>query len=179
MNLYVNILRVLHREFEMSLMEELTYFLGLQIKQVEEGTFISQTKYCLELLKKFDMKDSKIISTPTTLNVLIDKDERGVDFDVTRYQASPKDPHFKIVKRILRYLNRTFHHSFWYHKGSACSLVGYSDSDFAGWKSDRRSTSGTCHLFRSCLVFWHSKKHHSVLLSTVDDEYVVAGSCYA
>lgn len=164
---------------------ELTYFLGLQIKKVGEGTFISQTKYCLELPKKFEMKDSKSISKPVASNVLFDKDEKGVDFDITmyrglvvsllyltanrfnimfsvcmcsRYQASPKGSRFKIVKCILRYLNGTSHHSLWYPKCSACSLVGYSDSNFAGCKSDRKSTSGTCHLFESCLVFWHSKK---------------------
>lgn len=137
-------------EFEMSLMGELTYFLGFQIKQGEEGNFISQTNYCLDLLKKFEMKDSKTISTPIASNVLIDKDERGLNFDGTRYrgktrsllylitsrsdiifslctcaryQASPKDSHFKIVKHILRYLNGTSNHGLWYPKGSACSLV--------------------------------------------------------
>lgn len=68
-------------------MGELTYFLGLQIKQDEEGTFISQTKYCLDLLKKFEIKDSKTISTPMASNVLIDKDETRVDFDITRYRS--------------------------------------------------------------------------------------------
>ncbi|XP_058781059.1 uncharacterized mitochondrial protein AtMg00810-like [Vicia villosa] len=67
---------LMQRKFEMSLIGELTYFLGLQIKQDEVGIFISQTKYYLELLKKFDMKDSKSISTPMKSIVLIDKDER-------------------------------------------------------------------------------------------------------
>ena len=61
-------------EFEMSLMGEITYLLGLQIKQAKEGIFISQMNHCLELLKKFDVKDSKIISIPMESNVLIDKD---------------------------------------------------------------------------------------------------------
>lgn len=69
----------------MSLIGELTYFLGLQIKQGEEEFFISQMKYYLDLLKKFEMKDSKTISTPMASNVLIDKDERGVNFDITMY----------------------------------------------------------------------------------------------
>lgn len=104
------------------------------------------------------MKDSKTISTPMTSNVLIDKDERGMDFDVTRYQgiirslfyltsrrhdimfsvwmcsryqASHKDSYFKIVKRILRYLNGTFY-DLSYPKGSACILVSYFDSNFTG-----------------------------------------------
>lgn len=104
------------------------------------------------------MKDSNTISTPIALNVLIDKDERGVDFNVTRYicilyltasrsyimfslcmcaryQVSPKDSHFKIIKHILKYLIKTFNHVVSYPKGSACSLVGYFGSDFMGFKS--------------------------------------------
>ena len=56
------------------------------------------------------------------------------------------------------YINGTSHHGLWYPKGSACSLVGYSDSDFVGCNSDRKITSGTCHLFGSYLVSWHNKK---------------------
>ncbi|XP_050890872.1 secreted RxLR effector protein 161-like [Lathyrus oleraceus] len=96
-----------------------------------------------------------------------------------RYQASPKDSNFKIVKCILRYLNGTSNHGLWYPKKSACSLVGYYDSDFMGYKLDRNSTSGTCHLYGSCLVSCHSKKQHSVSLSTAKAEYVAAGSCCA
>lgn len=111
--------------------------------------------------------------------MFIDKDEREMDFDITRYRgiiqsllyltasrpniifsvcmcarskASHKESHFKIVKRILRHLNGISHRGLWYLKGSACSLVGFSDSDFSGCKSDRKNTSGTCHLFVSCLV---------------------------
>jgi hypothetical protein len=62
-------------EFEMSMMGELTYFLGLQIKKLEEGTFIYQTKYCLELLKKFGMTDSKIMETLMASTCALSKDE--------------------------------------------------------------------------------------------------------
>ena len=64
-----------------------------------------------------------------------------------------------------------------YTKGSSSYLVVFSDSDFASCKSDRKSTSGTCHLFGNCLISWHSKKQHSVTLSTTEAEYVAAGSC--
>lgn len=67
----------------------------------------------------------------------------------------------------------------WYSKGSDCSLVGYYDSDFVGYKSDRKSTSGTCHLFSNSLVSWHSKKQVYVALSTAEAEYVTSGSCCA
>lgn len=96
-----------------------------------------------------------------------------------KYQASPRGSHFKTVRIILRYLNGTSQHGLWFPKGSTCSLVGCSDSDFSGCMSDKKSTSGICHLFGNFLVSWHSKKQHSVALSTVEVEYVVAGSYYA
>lgn len=74
-------------EFEIPLMEELTYFLGFQIKQAEEGTFISQPKYCLELIKKFDMQNLRSISTPITSNMLIDRDKNGVEIEITKYRG--------------------------------------------------------------------------------------------
>ena len=55
-------------EFEMSMMGELTYFLGLQLKQLKHGTFLNQSKYCFNLLKKFKMKDCKEVATPITIN---------------------------------------------------------------------------------------------------------------
>ncbi|XP_050918416.1 secreted RxLR effector protein 161-like [Lathyrus oleraceus] len=114
-----------------------------------------------------------------TSNMFIDKDEKGIDFDITGYQASLKDSHFETMKRILRYLNGTFHHSLWYPKSSACRLIGYSGSDFMGCKSDRKSTSGINNLFGSCLVSWHSKKQHNVAFSTAEAEYVATYSCCA
>jgi len=56
-------------------------------------------------------------------------------------------------------------------------LVGYSDSDFAGCKLDRKGTSFTCHLLGSSLISWHNKKQACVPLSTVEAEYIAAGSC--
>ncbi|KAK2364610.1 cysteine-rich RECEPTOR kinase [Trifolium repens] len=75
-------------EFEMSMMGELTYFLGLQIKQLEEGTFIYQTKYCLELLKKFGMTDSKHMETPMASTCALSKDEESKDVEITKYRGS-------------------------------------------------------------------------------------------
>lgn len=72
-------------EFEMSLMGELTYFLGLPIKKPKGGTFISQKKYCMKLLKKFNMKNSKTISTHIASNMPIDKDESKVQIYITKY----------------------------------------------------------------------------------------------
>jgi len=67
----------------------------------------------------------------------------------------------------------------WYPSKVSLDLVGYSDSDFAGCKIDRKSTSGTCHLLGSSLISWHSKKQACVGLSTAEVEYIAVGSCCA
>ena len=67
----------MHSEFEMSMMRELNYFLGLQIKQTKDGIFVNQSKYVMDLLKKFDMEDVKPISTPMSSSTKLNKDESG------------------------------------------------------------------------------------------------------
>nr|XP_043625577.1 uncharacterized mitochondrial protein AtMg00810-like [Erigeron canadensis] len=94
-----------------------------------------------------------------------------------RYQASPKESHLKAVKRIFRYLKGSPNLGLWYPKDSGFDLICYSDSDFAGSKIDRKSTSGACQFLGNRLVSWSSKKQHSVSISTAEAEYVAAGSC--
>ena len=69
------------KRFEMSMMGELKFFLGFQIKQMKEVTFICQTKYTHDMLKKFDMADAKPIKTPMTLNGHLDLNEEGKSID--------------------------------------------------------------------------------------------------
>jgi hypothetical protein len=73
------------REFEMSMMGELTFFLGLQIKQTREGTFVHQGKYTKNLLKKFDMGEAKPLSTPMSTTTTLDVDEEGEAVDQKEY----------------------------------------------------------------------------------------------
>ena len=80
------------------------------------------------------------------------------------------------MKRIFRYLVGTKDIGLWYPAKCNLDLVAYTDSDFAGSKLDRKSTSGYCQFLRGCLVSWASKKQHSVTLLTVEAEYVTAGS---
>jgi hypothetical protein len=94
-----------------------------------------------------------------------------------RYQSDPKECHLVAVKRILRYLVSTPCFGIWYPKGSTFDLIGYSDSDYAGCKVDRKSTSGTCQFLGRSLVSWSSKKQTFVALSTAEVEYVAAGQC--
>ena len=79
----------------------------------------------------------------------------------------------------MKYLQGIINVGLWYPADVSLNLVGYSDSNFAGCKIDRKSTSGTCHLLGSSLVSWHNKKQACVALSTVEAEYIAAGSCYA
>ena len=89
-----------------------------------------------------------------------------------RFQANLKECH-------LRYLVHTSNLGLWYPKGSRFDLLGYSDSDYACCKVDRKSTSGTCQFLGRSLVSWSSKKQNYVALSTVEAEYVAAGACGA
>ena len=166
-------------ELEMSMMGELTFFLELQIKQLKDGTFVSQTKYAKELVKKFGMEDSKIISTPMAQNANLESDPSGKTIDITqyramigsllyltasrpdimfavclctRYQACPKESHLIAVKRILRYVKGTQNLGLWYGKQTTLDLIGYIDDDFAGDRMDRKSTSGTCQFLGGSLV---------------------------
>ena len=197
---------LMQSEFEMSMIGELTFFLGLQIKQMKDEIFISQNKYCRELLKRFGMESGKEVATPMGTSTYLDKDEGGNPVELTkyrgmigsllyltasrpdimfstclcaRYQANPKESHLTAVKRIMKYLKGTVDVGLWYPKGSTCSLIGYTDSDFAGCKLDRKSTSGTCHLLGNALVSWSCKKQACVALSTAEAEYIAAGSCCA
>jgi hypothetical protein len=117
--------RIMIQKFEMSMMGELKYFLGFQVKQLQEGTFISQTKYTQDILTKFGMKDAKPIKTPMGTNGHLDHDTRGKSVDqkvyrsmigsllylcasrpdimlsvcmCARFQADPKEVHLRAVK---------------------------------------------------------------------------------
>jgi len=100
-------------------------------------------------------------------------------FMCSRYQANTKESHLSAVKRIMRYLLGTINLGLWYPKNSSYNLVEYSDSDFAGFKPDKKNTSGTCHSIGSALVSWHNKKQNSVVLSTAKVKYISTRSCCA
>ncbi|XP_057997750.1 secreted RxLR effector protein 161-like [Hevea brasiliensis] len=96
-----------------------------------------------------------------------------------RFQSCPKESHLIAVKRIFKCLIGTHSIGLWYPKCDTFDLVGYSDSDFAGSRLDRKSTSGTCQFLGHALVSWRSKKQTSVTFSTAEVEYIAAGSCVA
>jgi hypothetical protein len=198
--------RIMIQKFEMSMMGELKYFLGFQVNQLQDGTFISQTKYIQDILNKFGMKDAKSIKTPMGTNGHLDLDTGGKSVDqkvyrsmigsllylcasrpdivlsvcmCARFQADPKEVHLRAMKTIMRYLVYTPKFGLWYPKGSTFDLIGYSDADWAGCKIDRKSISGTCQFLGRSLMSWASKKQNSVALSTAEAEYIAADHCCA
>ena len=92
-----------------------------------------------------------------------------------RYQADPKEPHLTAVKQIFRYLKGTPNLGLWYPKDSGFNLIAYSDSDFAGCKLDRKSTTVGCQLLGGKLISWTSKKQNSVSIVN----YLVVSNCYS
>jgi hypothetical protein len=198
--------KIMIDRFEISMMEELKYFLGFQIKQLEDGMFISQTKYTFDLPKKFGMDKAKPIKTHMGTNGHLDLDMGGKSVDqkvyrsmislllylcafrpnimlsvcmCARFQAAPKECYLRAVKRIMRYLVLTPYLGIWYTKGAHIELIGYSDADYAGCKVDRKSTSGTYQFLDRFLVYLSSKKQNFIALSTAEAEYVAARSCCA
>ncbi|GKA49386.1 uncharacterized mitochondrial protein-like protein [Tanacetum coccineum] len=197
--------KLMHEKFQMSSMGELTFFLGLQVKQKKDGIFISHDKYVGEILKKFGFTEVKNASTPMETQKPLLNDEDGKEVDVymyrsmigslmylissspdimfalctyARYQVNPKVSHLHDVKKIFRYLKGQPKLGLWYPKDSPFDLVTYTDSDYVGVSLDRKSTTEGCQFLRSRLISWQCKKLTVVANSTTKAEYVAASSCY-
>nr|GEW48027.1 putative ribonuclease H-like domain-containing protein [Tanacetum cinerariifolium] len=191
---------------QMSSMGELTFFLALQVKQKQNGIFISQDKYVAEILRKISLIDGKSASTPIDTEKHLHKDPDVEDVDVhtyrsmigslmyltslrpdimfvvcacTRFQVTPKASHLHAIKRIFRYLKGKPHLGLWYHKDSPFNLVAYSHSDYASASLDRKSTTGGCQFLGCLLIFLQYKKQTVVATSSTEAEYVAAASCCA
>ncbi|GJR68143.1 ribonuclease H-like domain-containing protein [Tanacetum coccineum] len=160
---------LMHKKFQMSSMGELTFFLGLQVMQRDDGIFISQDKYVADILNKFDFSSVKTSSTLIETNKALLKDEEAEDVDVhlyrsmigslmyltasrpdiifvvcacARFQVTPKVSHLHAVKRIFRYLKGQPKLGIWYPRDSPLDLEAFSDSDYAGASLNRKSTTG-------------------------------------
>nr|GEW26647.1 hypothetical protein [Tanacetum cinerariifolium] len=157
--------KLMKDKFQMSSMMELTFFLGLQVKQKKDGIFISQDKYVAEILRKFGLTEGKSASTPIDTEKPLLKDPDGEDVDVHIYRSM-------IVKRIFRYLKGKPLLGLWYLKDSPFDLVAYSDSDYAGASLDKKSKTGGCQFLGCRLISWQCKKQTVVATSSTEAEYV-------
>jgi len=137
-------------EFEMSMMGELKFFLGIQINQSKDGVYVHQTKYTKELLKKFKFEDCKVMNTPMHPTYTLSKEDTGSKVDLkqhkgmigsllyltssrpdilfnvclyARFQSDPRESHLTVVKRIFRYLKGTTNLGLLYRKSLDYKLV--------------------------------------------------------
>ncbi|GJU90936.1 retrovirus-related pol polyprotein from transposon TNT 1-94 [Tanacetum coccineum] len=151
--------KMMHKKFHINSIGELTFFLGLQVKQKEDGIFISQDTYVTEILKKISFSDVKTANTPMETHKPLLKDTDGEDVDEHIYlKDQPKL-------------------GLWYPKDSPFDLVAYTDSDYAGASLDRKSTTGGCQFLGCRLISWQCKKQTVVANSITEAEYVAASSC--
>nr|GEU36157.1 copia protein [Tanacetum cinerariifolium] len=198
--------KLMHSKFEISMIGELKFFLGIQIYQSPRGIFINQAKYAQEILIKHGMTSCDSVGTLMATKHL-DADLSGTPVDQTkyqsmvgalmyltasrpdivhatcycaRYQAKPTEKHLTVVKRIFRYLKDTIHMGLWYPKETSFKQTAFLDLDHAGCLDSRKSTSGDIQfLSGDRLVSWSSKKQDCTSMSSAEAEYVSLSACCA
>ncbi|KAL4021602.1 hypothetical protein IC575_020408 [Cucumis melo] len=157
-SMFEDLKKVMTQEFEMTDIGPMSYYLPIEVKQLEEGIFISQERYTREILEKFNMINSKSVTTPIENGTKLSKYEKGDDVDpsyfkslvgslkyltctplnilfsiglVSRFTESPTTTHLKVAKRILRYLKCTLDYGLFYSSSKEFKFEGYCDSDWA------------------------------------------------
>nr|KYP42471.1 hypothetical protein KK1_036106 [Cajanus cajan] len=191
----------LHANFSLKDIGSLDYFLGIEVKATPQGgLLLSQDKYITDLLTRVKMEDCKGISTPMIGGQQLTKD--GILFDdptlyrsivgalqhatitrpeiafsvnkVSQFMCLPMEEHWKVVKRILRYLKGTLGHGLLFTPATSTNpfnLTAFTDADWAADPNDRRSTSAACIYLGPNLVSWWSKKQLLVARSSTEAEY--------
>ncbi|XP_060675774.1 secreted RxLR effector protein 161-like [Ziziphus jujuba] len=187
----------------MSDLRVMNYFLGMEIYQFSHGIFLSQKKYAVELLKKFDMEKRNLVDTPMVYNQKFELENGAAKIEVSTYRsligslfylcASRPDiifsvsllsrfmhasshMHYSAVKRVLRYIRGTVDYGVWFLKQEEGKLMGYVDSDWAGSMQDSKSTSGYLFSLGSGPFSWSLQKQGSVAQSTAEAEYITAAA---
>ncbi|GJT99815.1 ribonuclease H-like domain-containing protein [Tanacetum coccineum] len=187
----------LHKEFDMTDLGALNYFLGISVTRDSTSMFLSPNKYAMELLKRAHMlncnptrtpvdTESELglkgtpISDPTLYRSLADglqyltfsrPDLCYVVQQICLYMHDPWEPHLAALKRIFRYVQGNLEFGLQLYASSGSSLMAYSDTDWAGCPATRRSTSGYCVFIGENLLSWSAKRQHTLLCSSAEAEY--------
>ncbi|GJY88713.1 ribonuclease H-like domain-containing protein [Tanacetum coccineum] len=147
----------------------LNYFLGISVTRDSSGMFLSQHKYAAEILERAHMANCNPSRTPVDTESKVGDDGDPVS-DQTFYQ-SLAEPRFSTLKWILRYVHGTLNHGLKLFSSSTTSLVAYSDADWAGCPTTRRSTSGYCVFIGNNLLSWSSKRQPKLFRCNAEAEY--------
>ncbi|KAL4018724.1 hypothetical protein IC575_022344 [Cucumis melo] len=148
----------LGQHFEMKDLGSLNYFLGLEVSRRSDGYLLSQAKYASDLLARSGITDSSTASTPLDPNV-----------HLTPYDGVPLENVTRSTTHcILRYVKGTLGHGLQFSSQSSLVLSGYSDADWAGDPTGRRSTTGYCFYLGDSLISWRSKKQSVVSRSSIN-----------
>ncbi|CAN6698728.1 unnamed protein product [Malus baccata var. baccata] len=188
----------LSSEFEMKDLGGLKYFLGIEVARSRDGIYLSQRKYVLDLLSETGMLACKPVETPIVQNHHLAIYQDQVPTNKERYQRlvgrliylsltrpdiayaisivsqfmhAPSEDHMAAVMRILSYLKGAPGKGLIFRKHGHMEVKGYTDADWAGNITDRRSTSGYFTFVAGNLVTWRSKKQNVVARSTAEAEY--------
>ncbi|RVX19329.1 Retrovirus-related Pol polyprotein from transposon RE1 [Vitis vinifera] len=157
----------LFTHFQTKDLGKLKYFLGIEIAQSSSGVVLSQRKYALDILEETGMLDCKPVDTPMDPNVKLVPGQGEPLGDPGRYRRLPlgcRNPY-------LRYIKSTPGQGVLYENRGHTQVVGYTDADWAGSPTDRRSTSGYCVFIGGNLISWKSKKQDVVARSSAEAEY--------
>lgn len=176
----------------------LSYFLGLEVSSDSKGYYLTQAKYITDLISRAGLTDSKTTSTPNEANVKFTSTDGNLLRDPTLYRqlvgsliymtvtrpniayavhivsqfmTAPRSTHYAAVLHILRYVKGTMFHGLHFPFRESLKLQAYSDSDWAGDPTNRRSTTGYCFFLGNSLISWRSKKQSVVARSSTEAEY--------
>jgi hypothetical protein len=194
--------REMTKLFRMSDLGNLSYYLGIEVRQERDRITLCQAAYGRKLLERAGLEDCNSCTTPMEARLKLSKESTanlvdkshyrsiigGLRYlthtrpDITfavgflsRFMERPASDHYAAVKHLLRYIAGTLDYGCAYTQGNgAPQLTGYSDSDHAGDTDDRKSTSGTLFFLGGSPVSWQSQKQRVVAISSCEAEYVAA-----
>nr|XP_020167236.1 uncharacterized mitochondrial protein AtMg00810-like [Aegilops tauschii subsp. strangulata] len=196
----------LRNEFALKDLGPLHYFLGIEVVRRTDVFFLHQQKYAHELLERAGMLNCKSAPTPVDMKAKVSALEGSLASDGAFYHSivgalqyltltrpdlqyavqqvclhmhAPRDSHWTLVKRILRYIRGTMSLGLTLTASASTDLVAYSDADWAGCPDTRRSTSGYCIYLGPSLISWSSKWQPTVSHSSAEAEYRAVGNAVA
>ena len=188
----------LNTRFALKDLGEVDYFLGIQVKHTTDGLHLSQTKYVTDLLCKTKMQYAKELPTPMSRGEklsCIGSDPIGnpqlyrsivralqyvtitqpkLAYSVNRicqFMQNPLESHWKVIKRILKYLRGTLDHGLHLKRSMNLDITGFCDADWASNLDERRSTIGFYVYLGSNMIYWNSNKQNTVSRSSTVAEY--------